>query len=112
MKLPNGHQAIVEREKIVSYLLNPAHPDNGRKAAFFEVLGFNRSDWQTLAQVLRKLAATGNASHSLASGHGTKYVLDGTINTPAGRTGVVRTIWIVDRELDAPRLVTAYPQKG
>ena len=35
MKLPNAERALVEREKIVNYLLNPAHPDNGGKAAFF-----------------------------------------------------------------------------
>ena len=29
MKLPNAERAVVEREKIADYLLNPAHPDNG-----------------------------------------------------------------------------------
>ena len=32
MKLPNAENAVVEREKIADYLLNPAHPDNGGKA--------------------------------------------------------------------------------
>ena len=27
MKLPNAEQAVVEREKIADYLLNPAHPE-------------------------------------------------------------------------------------
>ena len=27
-KLPHAEKATVEREKIVDYLLNPAHPDN------------------------------------------------------------------------------------
>jgi len=35
MNLPNAGEAVVEREKIVGYLLNPAHPDNGGKAEFF-----------------------------------------------------------------------------
>ena len=34
MKLPNAHLAIVQQEKVKEYLLNPAHPDNGGKAAF------------------------------------------------------------------------------
>ena len=46
MKLPNAEQAIVEQAKIVDYLLNPAHPDNGGKVAFFLSLGFNREAWQ------------------------------------------------------------------
>ena len=35
--------------------------------------------------------------------------LDGKIETPDGRCPIVRTIWIVDRGLESPRLVTAYP---
>lgn len=41
--------------------------------------------------------------------HGVKYVLDGRMETPGGDTPMVRTIWIVDRGRDRPRLVTAYP---
>ena len=44
MKLPNAHLAVVERAKIVEYLLNPAHPDNGGKAPFFMALGFRPDD--------------------------------------------------------------------
>ena len=55
MKLPNAHLAIVEQEKVVEYLLNPAHPDNGGKAAFFRILGFDREDWSVFATALRKL---------------------------------------------------------
>src|SRR5262245_37672421 len=47
MRLPNAERAIVEREKIVDYLLNSAHPDNGGKAQFFFSLGF-REAWQGL----------------------------------------------------------------
>ena len=42
MYLPNANLAIVDREKIADYLLNPAHPDNGGKAKFFLGLGFYR----------------------------------------------------------------------
>jgi hypothetical protein len=111
MKLPNPHLAVVEQEKIVSYLLNPAHPDNGGKAAFFTALGFRRGDWQTLADGLRKLAATADVIKSVESPHGRKYVVRGRIESPIGKTPVVSTVWIVDRGLDKPRLVTAYPHE-
>lgn len=55
MKLPNAENAVVEREKIVEYRLNAAHPDNGGKAKFFEGLGFRRDQWERLAQALRTL---------------------------------------------------------
>jgi len=111
MKLPNAERAVVEREKIADYLLNPAHPDNGGKAAFFLALGYKRDDWPSLASALRRLAVATEVAKSMETVHGIKYVLDGGMETPGGKTPVVRTIWIVDRGLDRPRLVTAYPRE-
>jgi hypothetical protein len=56
MKLPNANLVIVDREKIVDYLLNPAHPDNGGKARFFLELGFTAEQWQAFAEALGTLA--------------------------------------------------------
>jgi len=47
MKVPGAHLAVVEQAKIIDYLLNPAHPDNGGKAVFFDSLGFSRKEWRT-----------------------------------------------------------------
>ena len=115
MKLPNAHGAIVEPAKLLDYLLNAAHPDNGGKAAFFLELGFSRDDWHSLVAALTKLAASGEVTKSMESWHGRKYVLDGNLESPKETKTVVRTIWAIDRASDAPRLVTAYPlrkQKG
>lgn len=109
MKLPNANRAVVEERKVLTYLLNAAHPDNGGKAAFFLSLGFTRSNWEHLAAALRKLAVEGDVSNHVVSAHGTKYVLEGRIHGPEGKTGAVRTIWIVEPGLPVPRLVTAYP---
>ena len=110
MKLPNAHLAVVEQGKVVAYLLNPAHPDNGGKAAFFAMLGFDRGDWPRFAAALRRLAVTGEVAKAMESLHGTKYVVDGRIETPTGGSPMVRSVWIVDREFEAARLITAYPR--
>ncbi len=112
MMLPNAHLALVERGKIVEYLLNPAHPDNGGKAPFFTALGFRREDWETLAAALRMLALNSPVSQSMETTHGKKYIIDGAIETPAGKMYGVRAVWIIDRGQDIPRLVTAYPHEG
>lgn len=109
MKLPDADKAIVEREKIVTCLLNAAHPDNDGKARFFFALGFNEEDWGLLAAALRKAAENHDVSKLMASPHGTKYIVDGRIETPGGKTPLVRAVWIVNVGLKAPRLVTAYP---
>ncbi len=112
MKLPNAEKAVVTREKIVDYLLNPAHPDNGGKAAFFEGLGFRRDKWETLAKALQTMAAQAEVTQSIESPHGRKYVILGRIETPGGKAAMAQTIWIVDTGLDVARLVTAYPRKA
>jgi hypothetical protein len=109
MKLPNPGSVIIEHEKVVHYLLNPAHPDNGGKAAFFLSLGFSLDDWQSLAMAFRTLAGRAEVTKSVETNHGCKYIVEGRIETPGGRTPSVRTIWIVDRGADVARLVSAYP---
>jgi hypothetical protein len=111
MKLPNANKAAVDREKIVDYLLNPAHPDNGGKADFFTQLGFRREHWEGLASALKILAQTAEVMRVSESPHGKKYVVIGQIESPSGKTVLVQTIWIVDKGLNVARLVTAYPHK-
>lgn len=109
MRLPNANLALVERQKIVEYLLNREHPDNGGKADFFIALGFGTNDWETMAAAVRVLAMHSSVSLSMESEHGKKYIVDGAIATPSGKTPMVRTVWIVDTGETIPRLVTAYP---
>ena len=111
MLLPNVQSAIVSREKIVDYLVNPEHPDGAGKAAFFTAMGFRADRWQDLANALLELAKSQPVFATLASAHGSKYIVDGAIDTPSGRSVTVRSVWIVDHEGLTPRLVTAYPHQ-
>jgi hypothetical protein len=52
MKLPNALLAVVEREKVVDYLLNRAHRYGASKAEFFSQYGFLLEKWEVLAQAL------------------------------------------------------------
>ena len=109
MKLPNADKALIQREKIADYLLNAAHPDNNGKAEFFESFGFRLADWETLVKAFRQAALDGEVIQHLETWHGVKYVLDAAMETPSGKSPLVRTVWIVDRGRNCPRLVTAYP---
>jgi len=62
-----------------------------------------------MAAALRILAISSPVTRSMESQHGTKYVVDGKIETPVGKTPMVRTVWIIDTGETVPRLVTAYP---
>jgi len=113
VKLRNAHLAVVDRGKIVDYLLQEAHPDNGGKARFFTSLGFSRDDPERLVMALRDVAEHGEVVKSAESVHGKKYVVEGSLSrhTQESRQGRVRTVWIINRGDDVPRLVTAYPSE-
>jgi hypothetical protein len=113
VKLRNAHLAVVDRAKVLDYLLNEVHPDNGGKARFFASLGFSREDPERLMAALRDIAEHGEVVRSGESVHGEKYVVDGwlSVHTQQSPQWSVRTVWIIDRGGDAPRLVTAYPGK-
>ena len=109
LKFPNAHQARIERAKVINYLLSTSHPDGQSKAAFFARFGFEAEQWQRFAAALRDHGARNEIAEMTVSDYGTRYSVDGIIETPDGRNPYVRTVWIIDKANDAPRLVTAYP---
>ena len=110
MKLPNLTQAFVEDNKITAYLLS--EENSGGKASFFVAFGFSLAQPAVLRSALLAHAATHEVARVAESVHGIKYVIDGKMQTPDGRTPQVRSVWIVDRGQDAPRLITAYAREG
>lgn len=65
--------------------------------------------WKQFAEALRNHALEHEVRHRTESDYGTRYVIEGVLYTPDGRNPLVRTVWIVDDDATAPRLVTAYP---
>ena len=112
MKLPNSALAIVDDRKVADYLLHAAHPDNGGKARFFEALGYDQSDAEPLIDALRTVARNGEVIERVESPYGEKYVVVGLLVSHTEHVPrAVRTIWIIERGLAAPRFVTAYPSE-
>lgn len=109
MKLPNAHLVIVDRGKITEYLLNPGHRFGASKARFFSGFGFRIDAWETLARALSEHAQRHEVSAERDTGFGPRYEVDGPLTTPDGRNPLVRTVWQLDDDDVAPRLITAYP---
>ncbi len=112
MKLPNVESAVVPEAKITGYLLSTTHRDGRHKAVFFRSFGFAVGDWQALAAALLRHAEEHEVARAEKTPFGTRYVVEGTIGTPSGRTPSMRSVWFVDNDQDAPRFVTAYPLEG
>ena len=109
MRLPNAHQALIDREKITEYLLNTAHRYGAGTARFFGEFGFELAAWQTLAQALLEHAQQHEVSRVTETLFGPRYEISGELKAPDGRAPMVRTIWQLDHGKVAPRLITAYP---
>ena len=108
MKLPRARWARVDEGKVVGYLLSSHHPDGRSTAAFFGSFGFNAARWELLADALRDQGTNGEVTSVATSDYGTRYSVDGVIETPDGRNPRVRTVWLID-EHGEPRLITAHP---
>ena len=109
MRLPGGERLRVDGAKVVDYLLSSRHPDGRSKAAFSASFGFRAARWDVLARALRDHGARGEVAGISASDYGTRYSVNGVIETPDGRNPRLRTVWIVAEEGGEPRLITAHP---
>lgn len=109
--LPDAERATVARSKLVDYLLSAEHPDGRGKARFFSAHGFSPAEWEALAAALRDHATVHPVVERVATAFGVRYVVEGELLTPDGRTPGVRAVWFVRTGRNVPELVTAYPMK-
>ena len=107
--LPYADNLRVDCAKIVDYLLSPS---NGRgKADFFMRYGFTAEAWEVLAESLMVQARRFPVVSAVDSSYGTRYSVDGEVDTPSGRKPFprIRTVWILEPGSTGPRLITAHP---
>ena len=109
MKLPHADRAEVDPGKLGRYLLSGTTRSGKPRRGTSARPGFNESTIELLVQALLQIARTQEVVGTSTTVHGQKYILDGELETPSGRRLRVRSIWIIDRGAERPRLVTAYP---
>jgi hypothetical protein len=107
---PDAQRGVVPADKLLQYLLNPAHPIGGPKAAWFASLGYTSENATELANALLEVAHAAANFVSKPSPFGVKYEVFGEIGCSGFRPGKVTTVWMVAQN-DPPRLVTAYPTR-
>ena len=110
MRIPGADGAIIDREKIVQYLLNLDHPDGGSKAAVLARAGFSAARPEELEHALRTQHLSMAATRGKLSAYGEKHVIVGPLTGPADRV-MIRSIWIVRYGERVPRLITLVPEK-
>ncbi len=107
--LPNRYEAYIPPPKLTDYLLSTIHTIGKSKAKFFITVGFNIAEAAVLEKSLLEIAHSERVIQIENTLYGTKYVIDGSLETPLGESISVRTVWIIETGKDRPRFVTAYP---
>ncbi len=109
--MPNSDKVIITKEKLTDYLLSQTHPIGKSKAKFFCSLGFDESNADLLEKEIRGVAEMNDIIEEKSTNFGTKYIINGRINTPNGNIVEIRTVWILESGKEIPRFVTSYPSQ-
>ncbi|NJO23547.1 MAG: hypothetical protein HC868_12210 [Sphingomonadales bacterium] len=107
--VPGSDQAIIDIAKVASYLLSGTHPVGRAKARFFEQFGFRADAPLELAQALLAHVRNNEVADTDDSIFGTKYRVEGPVNSPDGRNPNIASVWIVGSAETSPRFITAFP---
>ncbi len=105
------NKILIPREKLTDYLLSTTHMVGRAKAKFFRQLGFDDDSIDRFEEELANIAKFGKILETIESSYGTKYIIDGTLDTPSGGKARLCTVWIEDQKKQFLRFVTAYPKK-
>jgi hypothetical protein len=106
--MPSGDRAVVPIEKLLQYVLDPAHPAGRHKCRVFaRALGISRDNADVLEEALLNAAADEEAVIGELDRHGQRYVIDFEMTTDVG-TAMVRSAWMIRANEEEPRLVTCH----
>ncbi len=109
MKLPNSENAVIQAEKLRDYILSAVHPVGRFKSAFFRGLGYQADTYEKLESDIRTLLSA-EAELAEQNKFGSKYLVQGILTGPNGRSARIVTVWIILLGETTPRFVTAYPE--
>ena len=108
MRLPNSDRAFIDPVKLHGYLLSASHPLGRFKGRFFAALGFAADRWVELDAALRAQHLGRDAEAGPVEPYGQFFTIRAMLKGPKGAATVV-SVWLVRRDEDHPRFVTAYP---
>lgn len=107
--LLNAEHAVIDPKKLASYALNPEHPVGGNKARVFEsALGYNPTNADVLASRVQSGLLTAPATTLDVNKFGQLMAVDMPVLGVNGKTAIVRTGWMYEKDALVPRLTTLF----
>ncbi len=110
MKIPKADKAVIAKDKLCDYLLNPVHRRGGSKAKLLLSMGYSGDDWQRLESDLRVHHLAAEVDCETDSDYGNRYEIVAPLPGLSGGLALFRSIWQIDTGTDFPRLITMYPE--
>lgn len=106
--IPGAENAVISPSKLTAYALNKDHPVGGHKARVLAAAtGFTAEKADVLVAQIRQGLPTVEAVEREANAYGRLFSADIPVTGPVG-AGTVRTGWLLEKEANAPKLVTLY----
>jgi hypothetical protein len=100
---------IIGKDKVVNYLLNPAHKDGWSKAKILIEYGFHPENWEIFVERVKDHAQVGKVVLEIKTQFGLKIIVNDFSETPSRKNLLIKSIWIV--VTNVPILVTLYPSR-
>lgn len=100
---------VIEKRKVIHYLLNVAHPDGRGKAKLLIRCGFHPENWEDFVKSVIEYTKGAKVISEVETPFGRKIILEGNLETPSGKKLFIKSVWIVS--LKSPILVTLFPAK-
>ena len=108
MKIPNADCAVVDIRKLRDYSLNPLHGTGKHKARVFSaVLNITAKDAEALRNLLLDAVTEYEAEVGLKDEYGQRYQVDFLLAWK-GKRAMLRSAWIIERDVPYPRLTSCY----
>jgi len=108
MKIPPDSILQIPKDKLQNYLLDPKHPDGKAKADFFRANGIDLGNFQELDALLKSQVLSNDVTKTLNTPFGIKYIVEGSMRFPNGRSHNMRSVWIKVENEKILKFVTAY----
>jgi uncharacterized protein DUF6883 len=109
MQLPNREHAVIPLDKHIHYLLNTAHKRGGTKARVLTRFGYRADSPRQLDMDIRRYHLNQEVEAMRQTSYGMRYEIRAPLQTPNGRTLMLRTVWQIDDGTDSPHLITLSP---
>lgn len=107
-RLPNYKNAVISRDKLKNYILNPNK--DPAKSKFFNSIGYNMKNYRQLEADIREGLSKNNAIEYKENKYGNK-AFSVTMELGIGKKKQTVTGWQIDNGDNKPRFITARPER-